>query len=49
VVAKVVIFNKVVIRFQQIWLEKTDNVMKVKAEIQAKPSIKLLATYWNLV
>jgi hypothetical protein len=34
VVTKVVIFNKVVIRFQQIWLEKTDIVMKVKQKLK---------------
>ncbi len=33
-VTKVVIFNKVVIRFQQIWLEKTDIVMKVKQKLK---------------
>jgi hypothetical protein len=55
VVAKVVvIFNKVLIRFQQIWLEKkTDNVMKVKQKLKQtfyksfgyllEPSIEFLA------
>ncbi len=52
-VAEVVIFNKVLIRFQQIWLEKTSNVMKVKQKLKQtfyksfgyllEPSIEFLA------